>query len=122
MLIFIVLYVFQQVLKLTRCTCNGYSNQQGRFSDVPPDECYTTKSFKNTFFHIFVPGKETFTLAPGMGMGGEPFRPPLITNNRKKHFVRKLFTLLGHFPTNLKQILKTFLKYVHIYRKIHRIR
>ena len=66
------------------------------------------KNHKNNIFGLIVfPLEGNIDIDAGMGMEGggtisDPQNPP---TNLKESFVRKLFTLLGHFPKNLKRYL-----------------
>ena len=65
------------------------------------------------------PPKGTLTLTPGMGMGGGWVGGwgvgGIITKDHKKCFVRKLFTLLGHFRNNVKTHLQNIFIYTENY-------
>ena len=56
------------------------------------------KITKKHLFLYFCPSEGNFDIDAGDGVGEDHLGPPKIHQNLKKYFVRKLFTLLGHFP------------------------
>ena len=59
---------------------------------------------KNIIFHIVSPRKGTLTLTPGMEVGGDHLGPKIF-KIPKESFVRRLFTLVGHFSKNVEKYL-----------------
>ena len=111
---------------------------EGCFSDVPPDGCYTTnatdvilvhlfqkhreQSLKKCLFLYVFPRKGTLTDA-GDGDGGE--QQNLKQTSRYQYMYMSLKnqtfrTTFVHISGRFSKMQKCF-KYVHIYRKCHRI-